>query len=337
MSGIFISYRRDDAAAHAGRIHDHLADRFGSERVFFDRTTLAPGADFASRIEESVASAAAIVVVIGKGWLSCHREDGQPRLDDPNDLVRREIAIGLKRGIPLFPVLVAGARLPTRDELPAELSDICRYQAHELTETDFRHDLDSVMEALQIALAPPAAPRPSPQVYVAGPTIKRKVCMVGAYGVGKTSLVARFVSSLFSDRYLSTVGVKIDKKIVSSGGCNVMLMLWDLAGEDDANPIRLAHVRDAAGYILVVDGLRSRTLDVADSLRRRVLETAGPVPFVVAANKADLRDDWQIEDTDLAALFADAPVFQTSAKSGQRVEEMFLNLAARILPTDDVE
>lgn len=93
--------------------------------------------------------------------------------------------------------------------------------------------------------------------------LKKKICLLGSYGVGKTSLVGRFVHSMFADKYHTTVGVKIDKKVLTVGGEEVTLMLWDMAGEEDGAPVKLNQVKDASGYLLVADGTRGKTLDVA--------------------------------------------------------------------------
>src|SRR5512135_1581240 len=132
--------------------------------------------------------------------------------------------------------------------------------------------------------------------------IQKKICMVGAFGVGKTSLVARYVHSIFSEKYQTTVGVKIDKKVVPSHGTEVTLVLWDLAGEDALTTVRPSHLKGASGYILVVDGLRRNTLEVAIDLQRRVSEAVGIVPFICVVNKADLRESWEIQQLDLANL-----------------------------------
>jgi len=100
--------------------------------------------------------------------------------------------------------------------------------------------------------------------------IQKKICMVGSFGVGKTSLVARYVKSIFSDKYLTTLGVKIDKKSLSVDGEEVNLMLWDLAGEDALTVIKPMQLRGASGYILVADGCRASTLDAAIDLQSRV-------------------------------------------------------------------
>ena len=162
--------------------------------------------------------------------------------------------------------------------------------------------------------------------------IQKKICMVGAFGVGKTSLVARYVHSIFSEKYQTTVGVKIDKKVVQVRGTEVTLVLWDLAGEDALTTVRPAHLKGSSGYILVVDGMRRQTLDAAMDLQRRVTEAVGTVPFVCVLNKADLRDGWELLATDLQELAARGwNVVETSAKTGAGVEELFQTLAGAIM------
>jgi small GTP-binding protein len=158
--------------------------------------------------------------------------------------------------------------------------------------------------------------------------IQKKVCMIGTSGVGKTSLVAKFVHSMFSDKYLTTVGVKIDKKTVSVDGAETMLMIWDLAGDDDYQRLQTSYLRGTSGYLLVADGTRQITLDQAIEIQGRVAEAAGPLPFLLVLNKADLISQWEIGDTrtdDLAARGWKS--FKTSAKDGDAVEEAFVELA----------
>lgn len=159
--------------------------------------------------------------------------------------------------------------------------------------------------------------------------IQKKVCMLGAFGVGKTSLVRRFVESIFDERYHTTVGVKIDKKIVQVGVQQVVLMLWDLAGEDDVEQVRMSHLRRSDGWIFVIDGCRRSTLDRSLALQQRVIEAFGPLPFVIAVNKSDLHDEWQMETSELGG--ETSHVFVTSAKTGAGVERMFERLAEKVL------
>jgi hypothetical protein len=112
MSGVFISYRRDDSAPEARRLFERLAARFGSHRVFIDAVTLEPGQDFAVAIREKVAFCNALVAVIGPEWLETRTPDGRRRLDDPDDRVRVEIASALSEKIHVIPALFNGAALP---------------------------------------------------------------------------------------------------------------------------------------------------------------------------------------------------------------------------------
>jgi small GTP-binding protein len=161
---------------------------------------------------------------------------------------------------------------------------------------------------------------------------KKKICLLGSYGVGKTSLVARFVHSMFADKYHTTVGVKIDKKVLTIDEDEITLMLWDMAGEEDGAPVKLNQVRDTSGYLLVVDGTRSRTLEVARSIQERVENEVGKRPFLLLVNKADLKESWEIPESAWQELSELGwSVLETSAKSGEHVEEAFQTLTTRML------
>jgi small GTP-binding protein len=162
--------------------------------------------------------------------------------------------------------------------------------------------------------------------------IQKKVCVLGSFGVGKTSLVRRYVQSIFSDAYLTTVGVKVDKKSLKVGSEDVTLVLWDIAGEDDINAIRMTYVRGAGGYFLVADGTRPETLEIAKSIQARVTAEVGTVPFLLLLNKADLQESWGLSREPVEALEgAGWTVLRTSAKTGENVEEAFLELARRMV------
>jgi small GTP-binding protein len=162
--------------------------------------------------------------------------------------------------------------------------------------------------------------------------IQKKVCTIGAYAVGKTSLLARFVKSLFNEKYLTTIGVKIDKKIVKVAEQEVCLMLWDLAGEDEFSQVKTTYLRGASGYLLVVDRTRPSTLETAFKLKARIENELGEIPFILVFNKSDLVDEIRIDQSEIAQLAQSGwQVIETSAKTGQGVEEAFLALTKKLV------
>lgn len=164
------------------------------------------------------------------------------------------------------------------------------------------------------------------------PRLRKKVCMLGAYAVGKTSLVRRFVKDVFSEGYQTTVGVKITKKELVLDGAELSLLLWDLHGDDEFQTVRDAYLRGAAGALLVADGTRPSTLERALALRARLHELVGDVPTPVLLNKVDLEDEWELDDERLLALGLDPDaVLRTSARTGAGVEEAFTRLARGLL------
>jgi small GTP-binding protein len=160
--------------------------------------------------------------------------------------------------------------------------------------------------------------------------VKHKICLLGASGVGKTSLVRRYVRAVFFEQYRTNVGVVIERKLVRRAGQDVDLVIWDLSGEDEFQHVRTAYVRGASGYLLVIDGTRAATLETARMLRAHVLDVVGPLPSVVALNKVDLIESWEIDRRSLDGIGASA-VLQTSAKTGEGVEEAFGDLTSAIL------
>lgn len=158
--------------------------------------------------------------------------------------------------------------------------------------------------------------------------IQKKICMVGVFGTGKTSLVQRYVHSLFSAKYHSTVGVKIDRKQVQLGATEVNLLLWDVEGRTADQEIPASYLRGAHAVLYVADGTRRETVEQLFDLREHARSAAGDVPAIVALNKADLKDQWQVSAADTAKLITGGfHTLTTSAKTGEGVEEAFRWLA----------
>ncbi len=158
--------------------------------------------------------------------------------------------------------------------------------------------------------------------------IVKKIVLVGHFGVGKSSLVKRFVHQKFSDQYLTTIGVKIDKKTVEVGGAQVKLMLWDIAGESTAMKIPKKYLAGAHGILYVFDLSREETYNHLQNDLFEISKELKEVPTVVLGNKADLVEDPFIEDLkkELSMDFK-----ATSAKTGDFVEEAFIHLAQEII------
>ena len=159
--------------------------------------------------------------------------------------------------------------------------------------------------------------------------IQKKICMLGGFGVGKTSLVSRFVHSIFSDKYLTTVGVKIEKKSITLGNQQVDLIVWDLHGEDDFQKLHMSYLRGSSGYLLVVDSTRRSTLETALMLHAKAKWAIGNVPAMLVVNKSDLESTWEIDQSVIDEL--GMPVIKTSAKAGTHVDETFTALARAMI------
>ncbi len=163
--------------------------------------------------------------------------------------------------------------------------------------------------------------------------ITKKICLLGEFAIGKTSLTARFVRQTFSDKYLTTVGVKIDSKLVELPGQETAkLVIWDIAGTDTSTSVDESYLRGTAGVLLVADGCRNNTLSSAMNLRRTVHDAVGECPMVIAINKVDLLSEWEVDETDISQLEdAGLQVYKTSAKTGENVEAAFQQLASLII------
>jgi len=150
MAGnVFVSYRRDDSKAEAGRIYDHLAKHYGRRKIFMDVDTIEPGSDFFDVLERAVSECSVLVAVIGPSWLNAQNSEGKRRLDDPEDLVRAEIAAALKRNIRVVPVLVDGASMPKSSDLPSDVMAITRRHAISITHERFASDAEALVQTIK--------------------------------------------------------------------------------------------------------------------------------------------------------------------------------------------
>jgi small GTP-binding protein len=136
------------------------------------------------------------------------------------------------------------------------------------------------------------------------------------------------VNDAFSDKYLTTVGVKLSKKIVTIGSEAVQLILWDLNGEDKFQRLSTSYLRGSAAYFLVIDGTRPATEETALVLHRRARAALGDIPFIILLNKSDLTDDWAVTDEMIENYDANDWIhLRTSAKSSEGVEDAFYQIA----------
>jgi len=168
--------------------------------------------------------------------------------------------------------------------------------------------------------------------------VTSKVCIVGDFAVGKTSVVERFVNNHFSEKYLSTVGVKIDTREVEVDDLQVRhkLVIWDIAGADSFGEREFSYLRGASGYIFVADGTRPLTLRSIERLRTQISgRFGGDAPAVVLINKKDLKEDWNLGDDRSAALeeLFDS-VYSTSAKTGEDVDVAIRRLSRLVINRD---
>lgn len=154
MPGVFISYRRDDAAPYAGRLYDRLCGVLGAATVFMDVDDIQPGEDFSRAIARHLARADTLLAVIGPAWLEQRDAQGRQRLDDPQDFVRQEIAAALAQGKRVVPLLVGGAAMPRAQDLPGDLAALARCQAVELRDASFAQDVAQLLAALGLPDSP---------------------------------------------------------------------------------------------------------------------------------------------------------------------------------------
>jgi hypothetical protein len=159
--GIFLSYRREDAAPYARLLQYFFSDRIPDVHVFMDLDSIEAGVDFAEAIREAIDSCAVLVALIGQKWATLADEEGHRRIDNPDDFVRFEVQAALERGVRVIPVLVDGAKPLRQQQLPSELQKLARLNALELSYSRYQYDADRLLDLIRRVLAP-VGERPEP-------------------------------------------------------------------------------------------------------------------------------------------------------------------------------
>jgi hypothetical protein len=149
---VFISYRRDDSAGHAGRVMDRLESEFGRDHLFMDVDSIPLGMNFVKVLREEVAKCRVLLAVIGPNWSDARDEDRTRRLENPNDFVRIEIATALQRDISVIPILLDGAKIPKANQLPDELKELASRNGLDVRHVSFRSDMDKLIRGLKSQL-----------------------------------------------------------------------------------------------------------------------------------------------------------------------------------------
>ncbi len=163
--------------------------------------------------------------------------------------------------------------------------------------------------------------------------LQKKVCLLGDFAVGKTSLIRRFVEGTFSDKYLSTIGAKINRKVIEVQGMPLSMLIWDLVGGERSASLMRNYYRGAAGAILVCDLTRLETFNSLYQYAKNFREINARSRFIVVGNKVDLTADRIVNDARLADLARKFHTswYTTSAKTGAHVETLFLELGRQML------
>jgi hypothetical protein len=236
---IFINYRRDDTAGSAGRLADSLTDYFGPERVFRDVDGIEAGANFEEVLHRTAQDADAMIVLIGRQWARIVDEEGRVRLHDPDDWVAREIAAGLERGIPIYPVLVESAQMPRAEELPPSLKSLARYNAIALSDQRWASDVVRLARIVAIDIPGSLAER---TLAVVQWVVSLALVVALALPAGLVALdqvQGRTVEAALFSRAMSGVA------FVIISGCVAVLLFYSRLFEPEAR--RWVHAAAAAG------------------------------------------------------------------------------------------
>jgi TIR domain len=178
MSGIFISYRRDDSSGWAGRLHEYLVREWGPDNVFMDIDAIAPGEDFRDAIARTIRTCDVVLVVIGPNWANSRNQAGNRRLDDETDTHRAEVASALAADVRVVPVLVGGAAMPQLADLPEPLKVLAYRNAAIIEDRRFHSDAIALQHALK-QFAETLAAKRAAEVEAAGRAEQEEVEAAG--------------------------------------------------------------------------------------------------------------------------------------------------------------
>lgn len=246
MPGIFVCYRREDSAPHAGRLYDRLIAQFGADGVFMDVDAIHPGEDFVEVIEKKVAACDVFIVLIGPQWLSSLDDVGHRRLDNPEDFVRLEIVAAIRRTIRIFPVLVGGAEMPKERDLPADIKTLARRHYVAISHERFHRDVSLLIEAFRVTGE--ATPRERPgvepasmsyEVVVEGTTEKREIPFVIGVLADLSARSEEPPRRLRERRFVDITAANFDRVLSSPRPRLMLKVLNTLADDESVLPIDL--------------------------------------------------------------------------------------------------
>jgi len=163
--------------------------------------------------------------------------------------------------------------------------------------------------------------------------ISKKITLIGDFSTGKTSLIKRFVDNTFSDKYLTTIGVKVSKKVINIEQNILQVLIWDIEGGTPSKPINKTYLRGMHGSIIVADITREDTIESIKNYIDIAIEISSDIPIVIAINKCDMLESSSVDEVvkKLKTIYNEYEVFSVSAKSGKNVEELFISIANKIL------
>lgn len=277
MPGIFISYRRQDSD-HALSLYLWLLKKYGRESIFWDQKDIDPGRDFLQVIEDRIAASSAFIAVIGSGWMDIRDGEGRRRLDSPDDVLRREIAAALGRGILVLPVLGSGAVMPGATDLPEELAGLAHRQALRMADMRFHSLLEEGLADAGISRGGEPSAEAPPAAHIArraGNLLRRQ-----------TNRLQVRAKELMREGKSDRVPLEL------SEGVELLMALLDLLPAEEGMDLELGYLFGGYGRLFIDAGDRPRAeryLDLAMSIFQRANEELASVPNSAAARASAVK------------------------------------------------